>query len=503
MNLDEPAAPKRGVDEETPERPQSAVQKARDWALARPAFVVRRAPNLAWLTRGVMAGGVAAALVIVLVGGLVLASTAGSAGRSGGPNSSLAAAATPTPTQMQAWTNPPDGPYPYPTGDSYAQGQGGSTDTDGALPTLGPVVSIPSVDLSTVVSGKVLASVSCDYSGVTPVPVASGRAYLACYTEILAVDLATNQVVSTYKGINDPIACSMTCTAPWPIVIVLDNSGGFWTSGWHSGKYWTRRYDIATGAFIKQIDGWLMGGGSGVIYVWTDRVLAYGMRTGAQTQYKPVGDASASPRPDPYSYGTSQVRVLCGSLLITSSSSSASDTETILDYEGWAPGQREPGSLMDTAEFGGVCWGLFGDGGSDNRTYGSYHLTRFGPSGMDQRSPELPTPVSIWNGTLWLERAFDASGHVYQRLDPATWQAVGIPWRLPSTCYWLLDISGALWCGSSDTASRMDVPMNGVTRVLPTPTPIATAAPSGSASPSPAPSASPSAMPSPSAEASM
>jgi hypothetical protein len=508
--VDEVEEPRHGGDGDFAERLKSAVARIRGWALTRPELVVRRAPNLSWLTHGVM-GAAAAALVIVLVGGLVLTSTPGSAGRSGGPNSPVAAA-TPTPTPMDVWTRtmePTFAVQPYQSLDPNSQNPG-STTGDGALPTLGPLIALPTLNLDAVATAKVLASVPCRLTQMLPVPVAAGRAYFACDTDVIAVDLATNRVVSRYPGVNRTNACGMACDV-WPDVILLDNAGGFWASAQIPAtlKNVTRRYDIATGTVTKEEDGWLMGGGDGVMYLYPSNgadfidgpVVGRSIRTGNVVTFEKVGETFQRLNVDPgMGLASGSVGVVCGSLLATERLAG----NTVLDYQGWAANQQEPGLLWATMEYGGVCWGLFNDNGGDYSRYGPFHVTRFGPSGMDQRSPELPVPVKMWNGKIWLDLTpLSATARVYQRLDQTTWQPVGAPWRLPTSCYWPTDVAGVLWCGSPDTVSRMDVPMNGVTRVLPTPSITASPAPTASASPWAAPSASPSAMPFPSAEASM
>ena len=134
------------------------------------------------------------------------------------------------------------------------------------------------------------------------------------------------------------------------------------------------------------------------------------------------------------------------------------DGNTVLDYQGWAANQQEPGILEATMEYGGVCWGLFEDNGGDYTKSGPFHVTRFGPSGMDQRSPELPVPAKMWNGKLWLDLTpLGGTADIYQRLDQTTWHLVGVPWRLPANCYWPTDLAGALWCSGPDTVDQMDV----------------------------------------------
>lgn len=85
------------------------------------------------------------------------------------------------------------GPYDHTSDDPHpSHSPDAPTTSDPATPTLGPVVSVLALDQATVIQGKVVDAVSCQYTGMIPIPVASGRAYIACFTEVDAVDLATN-----------------------------------------------------------------------------------------------------------------------------------------------------------------------------------------------------------------------------------------------------------------------------------------------------------------------
>jgi hypothetical protein len=335
--------------------------------------------------------------------------------------------------------------------------------------------------------------------------VADGRAYFSCDTDVVVVDVATNQVVTRFKGVNRTDTCGMACFV-LPDAILLDGAGGFWASAQipATAKNVTRRYDIATGAVTGEVDGWLMGGGDGVMYLWTGpsggglggELIGRSIRTGSQVAYEKVGEDFSPLSGDPSMGFGGTVHVVCGSLLATQ----VVDHNTVLDYQGWAANRAEPGELIDTMEYDGVCWGLFNDG-TDYTSDGPYHIARFGPAGMDQRSPELPGPVEMWNGSLWLSRSFNAGSQwVFQRLDPKTWQLGGLPWSISAHCYYRIDVAGSLWCGGSMvTLDLMDIGMDGRTRILPKPVPSAPPLPSQSISPEPSPSV----LPSPSVAASL
>jgi hypothetical protein len=100
---------------------------------------------------------------------------------------------------------------------------------------------------------------------------------------------------------------------------------------------------------------------------------------------------------------------------------------------------------------------------------------------VDRRSPELPGMAVGLNGTLWLNRATaQQPTPVYQRLDPATWQVMAMPWRVPQDCGDIVGAGGSAWC-TQNVGRRLDIQMTGF---------IAGPSPSASRSPSPSPAAS-------------
>jgi hypothetical protein len=239
-----------------------------------------------------------------------------------------------------------------------------------------------------------------------------------------------------------------------------------------------------------------MGGGSGHVYV---SYLAYfEMVDDASGNYTSLpGVAKAFPSPGPVAgfgggkagYSTAgTVQVACGKLLgnlVTSS--------TELSYEGWTQDAFESGHLTDVEETGEGCWALFNDSADGNSDSGPFHLAHIGSTGVDARSPELPGVVKALNGDMWLVRsARGAENLVLQRLDPDSWQLQGVPWSLPTACstFSMFGSGGAVWCPSSDTVVRLDLPLTGAAP-SPSPSPSPSVTPEPSSEPTSSPSASP------------
>jgi hypothetical protein len=160
--MDEEEQPEARVVPETQGSPQSAVVKVRSSALARPALVAGKAPNLRWPTRGVIACGAAVALVAVLVGGLVLVATSGSAGRLGPAGSVLAGNAMPKPSS--GWAESPSPTVLPPQSAQPSLQPSGQADLP--LPPnidLSKKISFPPYQTGSVVVAESVAGIFCDY----------------------------------------------------------------------------------------------------------------------------------------------------------------------------------------------------------------------------------------------------------------------------------------------------------------------------------------------------
>jgi hypothetical protein len=442
--MDEEEQPEAGSVPEIHDSPEPAVVEARSSAVAGPALAAGKAPNLRWPTRGVIAGGAAIALVAVLVGGLLLVATSGSAGRPGPAGSLLAWNAMPK--LSSGWVESPSPTVLPPRSAQPSLQPSGQADLP-MPPTidLSKKISFPPYEQSQVVVAESVAGIFCDYAGAS-VAVGSGRLYLPCRDEVNVIDLATNQLVARYPGLWQDNPCHMACVGPPSNHVVLDGAGGFWTSALISWKTVTERFDIASGRVTVRLWGyWLIGRVGSDLYLLDD--------TNALMMTLAIQGGAVTPSPD----DANEAVIACGHLYGIYSNSSP----TKLTRPAWSE-TYEPGYFEGVLEFGGSCWGLFYDG-SYEADHG-YHLAHFGESGVDMRSPEFADPLVAWNGTLWLNRTRTNDGTspaIYQRIDPATWQLVGVPWELPNTCFDTFGAGGSIWCADAVKVHRMNVQMTG------------------------------------------
>jgi hypothetical protein len=145
----------------------------------------------------------------------------------------------------------------------------------------------------------------------------------------------------------------------------------------------------------------------------------------------------------------------------------------------------EPGTVRYLQQIGSECWavtftGSGGPTGFANDT-SSYQFIRIGPSGIDFRSPILPTDTRavIFDGTFWIltdgfvdpsRQALTNSSPLttMQRIDPATWQPTGPIWTYTGAAP-TFAAGGSLWAantpidGNPPTAvDRLDVPLGAI-----------------------------------------
>jgi hypothetical protein len=137
----------------------------------------------------------------------------------------------------------------------------------------------------------------------------------------------------------------------------------------------------------------------------------------------------------------------------------------------------EPGMIGPIQQVGNECWAVAwtamnGGDGTD------FHFDRITPSGIDSRSPIMPTGTraEIFDGTFWTLTvgAADPSTPALtnsnllttmQRIDPATWQPTGTIWTYSGAAP-AFAAGGSLWAAQagdpSPALNRLDVPMGAI-----------------------------------------
>jgi hypothetical protein len=284
---------------------------------------------------------------------------------------------------------------------------------------------------------------------------------------VARVNLTTNNVIKTYatdmgngveRGfavaggavwiqINNGSACSSTCT----------------------GFFHVFRIDLASGKATRDlVDRTFVGLEHGYVVVAD--------LSGHFFELDPVtGDSKGQISSTVAALASADVA--CGSTWgIDSITSSASTTVTRMDP---ATGNvlaryTEPGKIGRIQQVGSECWAVAWTGFASDDT--SYHFVRITPSGIDFRSPIVPTGTrtEIFDGTFWIMTDGTADTNpatnsnsltTIQRIDPATWQPTGPVWTYTGAAP-AFAAGGSLWAAQAGEPSpaldRLDVPMGAI-----------------------------------------
>lgn len=393
---------------------QGFVERARVWAIGRPQFLVRRAPNANWARRGILAYFAGMAVVVVILGTLVLLASSAptesngpiadaSSSSSAGANSPIALGGSPAPTPKAS-----------------------SSSTPTAIPT------------PTIRTAHLVAGAPCQSSDM--LMGAGGIVYFRCSQSIVAVSVATNEVVRTYRV--GSFSCVMACIGRPGMEGMTLTDDGLWATSYDSNNAsWAIRFSFS-GQITFQVRGSVVGGSEDDVYVflsspgWDD-----GMYLVHSSQI-PVGASSLS-QPAPVGmYGSFyDVRQICDTIVGVDPGQGSTQLELPDGYGVMV----DRGDFQDAFIVDGQCWARMNDGGK-------YHLARLQVDGINERSPELDyKPIGL-DGTLWIEVA----PMTYQRLDKQTWQPVGPKWPVP--CEGLDAAQGSVWC--TDGSGRIDLPLD-------------------------------------------
>ena len=350
------------------------------------------------------------------------------------------------------------------------------------------IASAPSASPSATINpfprraASAVASVSnCDITGITSanIPVISGGdLFIECALpapggEVVArVNLTTNKVVKTYTTplSNVERGFAVAGGALW---IQVDNGSGCVLPCTDFSHVF--RVDLVSGKATRDlVDRTLVGVEHGYVVVAD--------LSGHFFELDPVtGDSKGqisstlAALADAYD--------ACGSAwgidTTYSSSSSTSTTVTRMDpANGNVLGSfTEPGAIGPLQQIGNECWAVAWTGFASDDT--SYHFIRIAPSGIDFRSPIVPTGTrtEIFDGTFWTLTDGSAdtntatnSNHLttMQRIDPATWQPTGTIWTYTGAAP-AFAAGGSLWAanlpmydGYSTALDRLDVPLGAI-----------------------------------------
>jgi hypothetical protein len=455
---------------------ERAKANARQFVVrARARFAASRAGiKLAALpprTQRLIAGGGAAALVLVLVAGLVLGPLFGHG--AGGKGASAATSAV-------------------------AVASSSESPTASASPTAnaGPI------------DAKVLATVDC-VGGKSPV-VYGGRLYVICddgpdSTKAIAIDLASGKVVKNYElDFSDGVS---------PDTLIVD--GGLWVGAtgavvgadkYVTFNFDTVRLDLTSGSTESDLtDMELIGDIGGTIVVTDEDGNPYKINaaTGARSFWNSTNVATVA---DNYS-----VAAKCGSLWDVSGLSDglvgvdlANGKATTIDVNVGG------GSVVAVLQSGTTCWAEI-DSSRNNSDDAFSDLTvmaQLGPTCMGVASRQTFSFSTFEVGdTFW-----EILSNGISQVDPVAGK-VGPTYLVTTSAEgWVTLADGQFWLATDDSLVRLDIPVD---QMAPAPAPaslscvgkghgpvddkpIPTDSPSPSPSPSPSLSPSPSISPSPS-----
>ena len=347
-------------------------------------------------------------------------------------------------------------------------------------------VSAPSASPSATINpfarraASAVASVSnCDITGITSanIPVISGGdMFIECALSdsgeqiVARVNLATNKVVKTYTTPISNVERGFT-VAGGALWIQVDNGSGCVLPCTDFSHVF--RVDLVSGKATRDlVDRSLVGVEHGYVVVAD--------LSGHSFELDPVtGDSKGQ--------FSSTLAALadaddaCGSAwgIDTTYSSSTSTTVTRMDPVNGnvLASFTEPGTIGRIQQVGNECWAVAWTGFASDDT--SYHFIRITPSGIDFRSPIVPTGTrtEIFDGTFWTLTDGSAdtntatnSNHLttLQRIDPATWQPTGPVWTYTGAAP-AFAAGGSLWAanlpmydGYSTALDRLDVPMGAI-----------------------------------------
>ncbi len=330
-----------------------------------------------------------------------------------------------------------------------------------------------------------MASVpNCDISGFTgylgaviPPVVSGGDMFIECALPdsgreiVTRVNLSTNKVVKTYATSMGNGVESYFAVAGGALWIEIGNGSA--CSSTCTGFFHVFRIDLASGNVTGDlIDRTLVGVENGYIVVAD--------LSGHFFELDPVtGDSKGQI--------SSTLAALagaddaCGSAWgVDSNVFNSGATVTRMDP---ANGNvlasfTEPGMIGPIQQVGNECWAVAwtamnGGDGTD------FHFDRITPSGIDFRSPIMPTGtrVDIFGGTFWsltdgtADTSMATSSNpltTMQRVDPSTWQPAGPIWTYTGAAP-AFAAGGSLWAanalmyGAPPTAvDRLDVPMGAI-----------------------------------------
>jgi hypothetical protein len=284
---------------------------------------------------------------------------------------------------------------------------------------------------------------------------------------VARVNLTTNKVIKTYatdmgngveRGfavaggavwiqINNGSACSSTCT----------------------GFFHVFRIDLASGKTTRDlVDRTFVGLEHGYVVVADLSGHFFGLDPVTGDSKGQISSTVAA---------LASADVACGSVWgIDNITSSTSTTVTRIDP---ATGNvlarfTEPGRIDNIQQVASECWAVAWTGFASDDT--SYHFVRITPSGIDFRSPIVPTGThtEIFDGTFWTLTDGSAGTNTatnsnslttIQRIDPATWQPTGPVWTYTGAAP-AFAAGGSLWAAQAGEPSpaldRLDVPMGAI-----------------------------------------
>jgi hypothetical protein len=433
-----------------------ADEVLREWAsVARSARRPFSAPKpqvtRTALPAGLLAGATLVVVIAFVVGFGSRANHPAAGSSSPGASASVAATASASPSASASASETASAPSASPS----------ATINPFARRAASAVASVPNCDIT-------------DLSSYPIVPVISGGdMFIECSLpdsgrQIVArVNLTTNNVIKTYatdmgngveRGfavaggavwiqINNGSACSSTCT----------------------GFFHVFRIDLASGKATRDlVDRTFVGLEHGYVVVAD--------LSGHFFELDPVtGDSKGQISSTVAALASADVA--CGSTWgIDSITSSASTTVTRMDP---ATGNvlaryTEPGKIGRIQQVGSECWAVAWTGFASDDT--SYHFVRITPSGIDFRSPIVPTGTrtEIFDGTFWIMTDGTADTNpatnsnsltTIQRIDPATWQPTGPVWTYTGAAP-AFAAGGSLWAAQAGEPSpaldRLDVPMGAI-----------------------------------------
>jgi hypothetical protein len=305
--------------------------------------------------------------------------------------------------------------------------------------------------------------------------------FVVCYDTsngvpyVARLNMTTNKVVATYRP--DPAKLIFTY-----IDHVAVDGGQLWMDGSLgsaciapcTGFRHLVRIDLATGETAQDLSDWGYRG-DGLGFVWASN------QGGQLVKLDPATGAEKGR----VAFKSESLQFACGSMwgLTVDNPSSDAPTTTVARIDP-ADGKvlatfKEQGYIGELAQIGSECWAPAFTGtapGGTSQSHPANHFDRIGQSGIDFRSPIIPTSLgyaAVFQGTFWavLASTSDAPGEQSPvpgvpgsmlRIDPANWQATGQTWTFSGGAPDFA-AGGAVWGSGPVTDAtvlqRLDVPL--------------------------------------------